>query len=90
MKIVPVNAATLPIYRDELAHLLTDAITHGASVGYDTLIPMKMPKVTSTVFVLLWLRVNGCCGLRAMSAASLAPCNSSFVRSRTAAIVRRW
>lgn len=39
MKIVPINAATLPIYRDELARLLTDAVTHGASVGYDTLIP---------------------------------------------------
>lgn len=39
MKIVSINAATLPIYRDELAQLLTDAITHGASVGYDTLIP---------------------------------------------------
>lgn len=39
MKIVLINAATLPIYRDELARLLTDAVTHGASVGYDTLIP---------------------------------------------------
>ncbi|OKB64207.1 GNAT family N-acetyltransferase [Serratia marcescens] len=39
MQIVPINAATLPIYRDELAHLLTDAVTHGASVGYDILIP---------------------------------------------------
>ena len=39
MKIVLINAATLPIYRNELARLLTDAVTHGASVGYDTLIP---------------------------------------------------
>ena len=30
MKIVLINAATLPIYRDELARLLTDAVTHGA------------------------------------------------------------
>lgn len=33
-----INAATLPIYRDELARLLTDAVAHGASVDYDTLI----------------------------------------------------
>lgn len=39
MKLVLINAATLPIYRDELARLLTDAVVHGASVGYDTLIP---------------------------------------------------
>ncbi|WP_346826758.1 GNAT family N-acetyltransferase [Serratia inhibens] len=39
MKIVLINAATLPIYRDELARLLTDAVMHGASVGYDTQIP---------------------------------------------------
>lgn len=39
MKIVLINAATLPIYRAELAQLLTDAVTHGASVGYDTQIP---------------------------------------------------
>ncbi|WP_025123277.1 MULTISPECIES: GNAT family N-acetyltransferase [unclassified Serratia (in: enterobacteria)] len=39
MKIVLINAATLPIYRAELARLLTDAVTHGASVGYDTQIP---------------------------------------------------
>lgn len=39
MKIVLLNAATLPIYRSELADLLTDAISHGASVGYDTQVP---------------------------------------------------
>lgn len=36
MKIVQLNAATLPVYRAELARLLTDAIAHGASLGYDT------------------------------------------------------
>ncbi|MEB6542484.1 GNAT family N-acetyltransferase [Serratia plymuthica] len=36
MKLVLINAATLPIYRDELARLLTDAVAHGASVDYDT------------------------------------------------------
>ncbi len=62
MKIVPINAATLPIYRDELARLLTDAVTHGASVGYDTLILTKTPRATSTVCgrpakgeLLLWI-----------------------------------
>jgi len=34
MKIVLLNAATLPIYYPELAHLLLDAIHSGASVGY--------------------------------------------------------
>ncbi|AJI82508.1 putative acetyltransferase [Yersinia enterocolitica subsp. enterocolitica WA-314] len=36
MKIVLLNAATLPIYRSELAHLLIDAVSHGASIGYGT------------------------------------------------------
>lgn len=36
MKIVLLNAATLPIYQSELASLLVDAVTHGASVGYNT------------------------------------------------------
>lgn len=36
MKIVQLNAATLPVYRAELARLLTDAVAHGASLGYDT------------------------------------------------------
>ncbi|CNL99267.1 GNAT family N-acetyltransferase [Yersinia proxima] len=36
MKIVLLNAATLPIYRSELAHLLIDAVSHGASIGYST------------------------------------------------------
>ncbi|AEX54012.1 putative acetyltransferase [Rahnella aquatilis CIP 78.65 = ATCC 33071] len=34
MKIVMLNAATLPIYRDELAQLLVQANTTGASVGF--------------------------------------------------------
>lgn len=34
MKIVPLNAATLPIYCRELASLLLDSIAGGASVGY--------------------------------------------------------
>ncbi|WP_413736598.1 GNAT family N-acetyltransferase [Sodalis sp. RH21] len=34
MKIVQLNAATLPVYRSELADLLIDAVAHGASVGY--------------------------------------------------------
>lgn len=34
MKIVQLNASTLPIYRGELANLLLDAVSHGASVGY--------------------------------------------------------
>jgi GNAT superfamily N-acetyltransferase len=34
MKIVPLNAATLPIYYRELATLLLDSIAGGASVGY--------------------------------------------------------
>jgi len=38
MKIVQLNAATLPVYRNELAQLLIDAVAQGASVGYtDTL-----------------------------------------------------
>ncbi|MEA9393560.1 GNAT family N-acetyltransferase [Acerihabitans sp. TG2] len=38
MKIVQLNAATLPVYRNDLAELLIDAVTQGASVGYtDTL-----------------------------------------------------
>lgn len=36
MKIVLLNAATLPIYRRELAQLLMDAVAHGASIGYNT------------------------------------------------------
>ncbi|PEH55150.1 GNAT family N-acetyltransferase [Yersinia kristensenii] len=36
MKIVLLNAATLPIYRSELASLLIDAVSHGASIGYNT------------------------------------------------------
>lgn len=36
MKSVLINAATLPIYHDILSHLLTDAVTHGTSMGYDT------------------------------------------------------
>ncbi|NDL66082.1 GNAT family N-acetyltransferase [Acerihabitans arboris] len=34
MKIVQLNAATLPVYRSELAGLLMDAVARGASVGY--------------------------------------------------------
>ena len=34
MKIVQLNASTLPVYRRELAGLLMDAVLHGASVGY--------------------------------------------------------
>lgn len=36
MKIVLLNAATFPIYRSGLASLLIDAVTYGASVGYNT------------------------------------------------------
>lgn len=36
MKIVLLNASTLPIYRSDLASLLIDAVSHGASIGYDT------------------------------------------------------
>lgn len=36
MKIVLLNDATLPVYRRELALLLTDAVANGASLGYDT------------------------------------------------------
>lgn len=36
MNSVLINAATLPIYHDILSHLLTDAVTHGTSMGYDT------------------------------------------------------
>ena len=36
MKIVLINDATLPVYRKELALLLTDAVANGASLGYDT------------------------------------------------------
>lgn len=35
MKIVLLNDTTLPVYRTELADLLLDAVTHGASVGYE-------------------------------------------------------
>ncbi|KAA8993792.1 GNAT family N-acetyltransferase [Affinibrenneria salicis] len=35
MKIVLLNVATLPVYHQELADLLIDAVSHGASVGYD-------------------------------------------------------
>ena len=35
MKIVLLNDATLPVYRSELAQLLTDAVANGASLGYD-------------------------------------------------------
>ncbi|TKI07056.1 GNAT family N-acetyltransferase [Martelella alba] len=34
MKIVQLNAPTLPVYRSELAGLLMDAVANGASVGY--------------------------------------------------------
>jgi len=34
MKIVLLNAATLPVYRQELAHLLNDAIAQGAALGF--------------------------------------------------------
>lgn len=36
MKIVPLNAATLPVYCRELGALLLDAIESGASVGYQS------------------------------------------------------
>lgn len=34
MKIVQLNAATLPVYRSELADLLINAVAQGASIGY--------------------------------------------------------
>ncbi|MBQ4769769.1 GNAT family N-acetyltransferase [Pectobacterium versatile] len=34
MKTVQLNAATLPVYREELTSLLIDAVEKGASVGY--------------------------------------------------------
>ncbi|KEY57486.1 GNAT family N-acetyltransferase [Serratia sp. DD3] len=36
MKIIMLNSVTLPFYCGELAHLLMDAVTHGASVGYNS------------------------------------------------------
>ena len=75
MKIVLINAATLPIYRAELAQLLTDAVTHGASVGYDTQFPTKMPRATSIACAQHWPKESCYCGLPEMKAASLAPSN---------------
>ncbi len=34
MKTVQLDTATLPIYREELAYLLIDAVENGASVDY--------------------------------------------------------
>ncbi|WON77215.1 GNAT family N-acetyltransferase [Serratia sp. UGAL515B_01] len=39
MNIIRINAAALPIYAKELASVLVDAITQGASVGYIAKIP---------------------------------------------------
>ncbi|PVZ77811.1 GNAT family N-acetyltransferase [Serratia sp. S1B] len=36
MKIIMLDSATLPLYCDELAHLLMDAVSHGACVGYNS------------------------------------------------------
>ncbi|MBA0207325.1 GNAT family N-acetyltransferase [Pectobacterium aroidearum] len=41
MKTVQLNAATLPVYREELANLLIDAVEKGASVGYQSPLPHK-------------------------------------------------
>lgn len=41
MKIVMLNAATLPVYRDELAQLLLEANSKGASVGFPHVIEQK-------------------------------------------------
>lgn len=89
MKIVPINAATLPIYRDELARLLTDAVTHGASVGYDTLIPHEDAESYFHSLRPALAKGERYCGLPATNAASLAPFNSSSARNRMAVIVRK-
>lgn len=64
MKIVLLNAATLPIYRSGLASLLIDAVTHGASVGYKThtlsleewgLLPQSTPSHRERSITLIWI-----------------------------------
>lgn len=41
MKIVMLNAATLPVYRDELAHLLIEVSTQGTAVGLPSILDQK-------------------------------------------------
>ncbi|KHN49566.1 GNAT family N-acetyltransferase [Pectobacterium fontis] len=42
MKTIQLNAATLPVYREELANLLIDAVEKGASVGYHSPLSYKV------------------------------------------------
>ncbi|RJT31345.1 GNAT family N-acetyltransferase [Rahnella woolbedingensis] len=46
MKIVMLNAATLPVYRDELAQLLLEANSQGASAGFPHVIEHKQAENT--------------------------------------------
>ncbi|WP_447868027.1 GNAT family N-acetyltransferase [Rahnella bonaserana] len=63
MKIVRLNAATLPVYRDELAQLLVEANSQGASAGFPHVIEQKQAEDTfhdlrpalSQNEVLLWI-----------------------------------
>lgn len=45
MKIVQLNAPTLPVYRSELASLLIDAVADGASVGFKNPLPREDAEV---------------------------------------------
>lgn len=63
MKIVMLNAATLPVYRDELAQLLVEANTQGTSAGFPHVMEQKEAEDTfhdlrpalSQNAVLLWI-----------------------------------
>ncbi|WP_433960029.1 hypothetical protein [Serratia symbiotica] len=80
MKSVLINAATLPIYHDILSHLLTDAVTHGTSMGYDTQI---LHEDTESYFHNLKPTLTkGRMLLR--NAVSSVPCNWHCVQSPTA------
>lgn len=46
MKIVPLNAATLPIYCREIASLLLDSIASGASMGYQQALSLEEAEST--------------------------------------------
>lgn len=63
MKIIMLNAATLPVYRDELARLLVEANSQGASAGFPHVMEQKQAEdsfhdlrpALSQNEVLLWI-----------------------------------
>lgn len=69
MKIVMLNAATLPVYRDELARLLIEASKQGITAGLPPLSSSKKRKMFFTIYALRSHTTNCYFGLPGMSKA---------------------